>query len=78
MVQFKRKISVSDKAVTPASELTLRESIYPVALVTILFFLWGFGYGLLDSLNKHVQDVLGVTRAQSGGLQAAYFGAYDG
>jgi hypothetical protein len=43
-------------------------------LVTVLFFLWGFSYGLLDTLNKHFQNTLGITRARSSGLQAAYFG----
>ncbi|KAF1843529.1 MFS general substrate transporter [Cucurbitaria berberidis CBS 394.84] len=61
---------------TRAAELTLRESIYPLCLVTILFFLWGFSYGLIDTLNKHFQEVLGITRSRSSGLQAAYFGAY--
>ncbi|KAH7379610.1 major facilitator superfamily domain-containing protein [Pyrenochaeta sp. MPI-SDFR-AT-0127] len=61
---------------THAAELTLRESIYPLCLVTILFFLWGFSYGLIDTLNKHFQETLGITRARSSGLQAAYFGAY--
>jgi len=45
-------------------------------LVTTLFFLWGLSYGLLDVLNKHFQEVLHVNKAQSGLLQAAYFGAY--
>lgn len=31
---------------------------------------------MLDTLNKHFQNTLGVTRARSSGLQAAYFGAY--
>ncbi|KAH7156739.1 glucose/galactose transporter [Dactylonectria macrodidyma] len=61
---------------TNAAELTLRESILPLVLVTSLFFLWGFSYGLLDTLNKHFQNVLDITRARSAGLQAAYFGAY--
>jgi FHS family L-fucose permease-like MFS transporter len=38
--------------------------------------LQGFAYGLLDTLNKHFQVTLGITRARSSGLQAAYFGAY--
>lgn len=50
--------------------------IVPIILITSLFFLWGFAYGLLDVLNKHFQDVLGVTRLQSTLLQVAYFGAY--
>lgn len=45
-------------------------------LITTLFFMWGVSYGLLDVLNKHFQETLNVTRAQSGLLQAAYFGAY--
>lgn len=46
------------------------------ALITSLFFLWGFSYGLLDVLNKHFQTVFGITKLQSTGLQATYFGAY--
>ncbi|KAI9170904.1 L-fucose-proton symporter [Paramyrothecium foliicola] len=72
----KRSIKADDSRRTKAAELTLRESIYPIALVTILFFLWGFSYGLLDTLNKHFQDTLGIDQARSAGLQAAYFGAY--
>lgn len=47
-----------------------------LALVTSLFFMWGLSYGLLDVLNKHFQETLHVSHAQSGLLQAAYFGAY--
>ncbi|KAK3317464.1 major facilitator superfamily domain-containing protein [Cercophora scortea] len=61
---------------TRAAELTLRQSIYPLCLVTVLFFLWGFSYGLLDTLNKHFQNTLNISKARSSGLQAAYFGAY--
>lgn len=71
----RRSLRVSDmKRNKP--ELTLRESILPICLVTILFFLWGFSYGLLDTLNKHFQDTLHIDKAKSSGLQAAYFGAY--
>ena len=45
-------------------------------LVTSLFFLWGFAYGLLDVLNKHFQETLHVDKQQSTLLQGAYFGAY--
>ena len=85
-----------DDQVTKASELSVREALLPVCLVTILFFLWvclpvhslhqklrqtdpprqGLAYGLLDTLNKHFQGILGISRARSSGLQAAYFGAY--
>ncbi|CAL5872685.1 uncharacterized protein PFLUO_LOCUS6951 [Penicillium psychrofluorescens] len=71
-----RSLKAPDHRRTRAAELTLRESIYPICIVTILFFLWGFSYGLLDTLNKHFQRVLNITQARSSGLQAAYFGAY--
>jgi FHS family L-fucose permease-like MFS transporter len=69
-----RSLKADDSRRTKAAELTLRESIVPIALVTVLFFLWGFSYGLLDTLNKHFQDTLGIDQARSSGLQAAYFG----
>ncbi|KAL2015005.1 hypothetical protein VTK56DRAFT_6538 [Thermocarpiscus australiensis] len=72
----RRSLRVRDDRRTKAAELTLRESLYPICLVTVLFFLWGFSYGLLDTLNKHFQNTLGITKARSSGLQAAYFGAY--
>lgn len=54
--------------------LTGKRLIFPLVLVTSLFFLWGFSYGLLDVLNKHFQNVLGITRLESTGLQVMYFG----
>lgn len=45
-------------------------------LVTTLFFLWGLSYGLIDVMNKNFQNQLGITKATSGLLQAAYFGGY--
>lgn len=50
--------------------------LIPLVLVTTLFFLWGFAYGLLDVLNKHFQDALNITKSRSTLLQGAYFGAY--
>ena len=57
-------------------KLTNRESLGPVALVTILFLLWGCAYGLLDVLNQQFQLIVGVSSAQAIGLHSAYYGAY--
>ncbi|EXJ96019.1 MFS transporter, FHS family, L-fucose permease [Capronia coronata CBS 617.96] len=76
MPLYKRKVTVSDGEITNAAHLTLRQSLLPNCLVTILFFLWGFAYGLLDVLNSHFQTTLNITASRSSGLQAAYFGAY--
>jgi FHS family L-fucose permease-like MFS transporter len=50
--------------------------LIPFILVTTLFFLWGFAHSLLDVLNKHFQDILGITKAKSGWVQAALYGGY--
>jgi len=50
--------------------------LVPFILVTSLFFLWGFAHSLLDVLNKHFQDILGITKAKSGWVQAALYGGY--
>ncbi|TPG58287.1 L-fucose:H+ symporter permease [Ewingella americana] len=69
---------LANKTATPAYAGQKATSSFRLAfiLVTTLFFLWGLSYGLLDVLNKHFQEVLHVNKAQSGLLQAAYFGAY--
>lgn len=53
-----------------------RESFKYCALVTILFFLWGFSYGLLNTLNDEIAAVAQQTQSQALGLTPAYFGAY--
>ncbi|WP_434653825.1 sugar MFS transporter [Chromobacterium violaceum] len=47
-----------------------------IILVTCTFFLWGMSYGLLDVLNKHFQQAMRLSKADSGWLQIAYFLAY--
>lgn len=50
--------------------------IVPFVLVTSLFFLWGTAHSILDVLNKHFQDALGISKAVSGLVQFAVYGAY--
>ncbi|KAL1998463.1 hypothetical protein VTN02DRAFT_6125 [Thermoascus thermophilus] len=53
-----------------------RESIPPIAMTTILFFLWGFAYGLLDILNTQFQAIVKLDSWDSLGLHGAYYGGY--
>lgn len=69
-------MSVQPSAVSHTASAAGARVGFAFALVTSLFFLWGLSYGLLDVLNKHFQETLNVSRAQSGLLQMAYFGAY--
>src|ERR1035437_511724 len=57
-------------------KLVPTEYLIAFILVTSLFFLWGFAHSLLDVLNKHFQDILGITKAKSGWVQAALYGGY--
>ena len=45
-------------------------------LITTLFLLWGFCNGMIDILNKHFQDALGINKQQSGLVQSANYLAY--
>ena len=52
------------------------ESFKYCTIVTILFFLWGFSYGLLNILNIEISQVAHQSESQTLALTAAYFGAY--
>ena len=53
-----------------------RSFLLPFILVTSLFFLWGFAHSILDVLNKNFQDVLVISKARSGLVQAMVYGGY--
>ncbi|KAI1500361.1 major facilitator superfamily domain-containing protein [Biscogniauxia marginata] len=44
-------------------------------IVTVLFLLWGFSYGLLDTLSNVVATISGMTVPETLGLTSIYFGA---
>ncbi|RVU02616.1 L-fucose:H+ symporter permease [Mucilaginibacter limnophilus] len=57
-------------------KLTEKQYYVVFAFVTSLFMLWGIAITMGDGLNKHFQNVLGVTKSQSGLVQLSIFGAY--
>ena len=46
------------------------------ALVSSLFLLWGFCNGMIDTMDKHFQDQLHLTKAQSAWVQFAHYMGY--
>ncbi|WWD05129.1 hypothetical protein V865_003201 [Kwoniella europaea PYCC6329] len=58
------------------TELGAREALGPILFVSILFFLWGFSYGLIGNLNGEIEGLLGFQPHESLGLQSAYWAAY--
>ncbi|MDQ2718655.1 MAG: L-fucose:H+ symporter permease [Bacteroidota bacterium] len=69
-------LTAASTTIPLASEDKKDNYLFPLILVTSLFFLWGLAYGLLDVLNKHFQETLNIDKARSSFLQMAYFGAY--
>lgn len=45
-------------------------------LMTSLFFLWGLCNGMIDVMDKHFQDYLHLTKAQSAWVQFAHYAGY--
>jgi len=56
--------------------LTERKFTVTFIFVTSLFLMWGLLHSMSDVLNKHFQDVLHVSKSQSGLIQLSVFGAY--
>ncbi len=46
-------------------------------LVASLFFIWGFCNSMIDGMDKHFQDQLGLTKAQSAWVQFAHYMGYS-
>jgi MFS transporter, FHS family, L-fucose permease len=55
---------------------TEKKFIVTLIFVTSLFMLWGIAITMGDILNRHFQNVLHVSKAQSGLVQFSIFGAY--
>ncbi|HTB84233.1 MAG TPA: MFS transporter [Candidatus Sulfotelmatobacter sp.] len=50
--------------------------VFAFLMVASLFFIWGFCHAMLDVLNKHFQNILNISRAQSGLVETSVFLPY--
>ena len=57
-------------------KLTEQKYLIPFVMITLLFFLWGFARAILDVLNKHFQNELGITITQSAWIQVTTYLGY--
>ena len=64
------------KKLSEGIKISNKQSIFPCALVSTLFFCWGFAYGLLDCMSKQVQNVMGLKQDRSTLMATGYYGAY--
>ena len=55
---------------------TRNQLLFPFLMVASLFFIWGFCHAMLDVLNRHFQNILNVSKTQSGLVQTSVFFPY--
>ena len=60
----------------PKPAFTEKKYLITFVFVTSLFLLWGIAITMGDVLNRHFQNVLHVSKAESGLVQFSIFGAY--
>jgi MFS transporter, FHS family, L-fucose permease len=53
-----------------------RNLVFTFILVSSLFLLWGFCNGMIDVMDKHFQEELGLTKSQSAWVQFAHYLGY--
>lgn len=58
------------------AKLISKHYALPFALITTLFFLWGFARAILDVLNKHFQSELSISITQSTMIQTVTYLGY--
>lgn len=61
---------------TAPAPFTEKKYFVTLVFVTSLFMLWGIAITMGDVLNRHFQNVLHVSKSQSGLVQFSIFGAY--
>ncbi|GAB3573450.1 L-fucose:H+ symporter permease [Spirosoma luteolum] len=68
--------SSSVPTTAPSASFTEKKYLITFIFVTSLFMLWGVAITMGDVLNRHFQNVLHVSKAESGLVQFSIFGAY--
>src|SRR5271166_3756519 len=53
-----------------------RNLMFTFILVSSLFLLWGLCNGMIDVMDKHFQDELGLSKSQSAWVQFAHYLGY--
>ncbi|GEN74616.1 L-fucose:H+ symporter permease [Chryseobacterium hagamense] len=59
-----------------SAKFTEKKYLVVLAFVTSLFFFWAIALTMGDVLNKHFQNVLHISKSESGLVQLSIFGAY--
>ncbi|KAM5469765.1 hypothetical protein MauCBS54593_004319 [Microsporum audouinii] len=73
---FHDRGSAKPKQTKSMLELTNKEALPFLTAIIFLLFLWGFAYGLLNTVNFHFLIEAKTSYAKAIGLHAAYFAGY--
>lgn len=82
MIQEAEEIDIKPTLPKPTGSRSLFRNeqginyLVPFLFICTLFLLWGFAHGFLDVLDKHFQDLLHVSKAQSGFVQFSLYIGY--
>ena len=70
------KSATEDSPAKTTQTSTGNPYLFAFLMVATLFFIWGFCHAMLDVLNKHFQNILNISKAQSGLVQTSVFFPY--
>src|ERR1043165_2658968 len=67
---------MSEKKASPFVAPDGQNLIFTVALGSSLFFIWAVCNGMIDVMDKHFQEELGLSKSQSAWVQFAHYLGY--
>ncbi|MEI6946812.1 L-fucose:H+ symporter permease [Paraflavisolibacter sp. H34] len=73
---LEKQQTIAPSAAPPKARFTEKKFLVTLVFVTSLFLLWGLAISMGDVLNKHFQNVLNVSKADSTLVQFSIFTAY--
>jgi MFS transporter, FHS family, L-fucose permease len=68
--------ATDDQPAKVSAKSTSNPYLFAFLMVASLFFIWGFCHSMLDVLNKHFQNILKISPAQSGLVETSVFIPY--
>src|ERR1700716_115100 len=75
-----RLVPLGDRLTAPKKRMFVtndgRNVLFTFVLLILLFALWGFCNGMIDVMDKHFQEELHLTLAQSAWVQFAHYLGY--
>ncbi len=76
MAQSNMKAATEESPAKTNQTSTGNPYLFAFLMVASLFFIWGFCHAMLDVLNKHFQNILNISKAQSGLVETSVFIPY--